>query len=51
MNYATNTGLSSTFDSEMQNRFLIDGLLWLGGAGGTPAPTPTATPTSTPVRV
>ena len=32
MNYETNTALSSTFDSEMQNRFIIDGLLWLGGA-------------------
>jgi len=32
MNYATNTQTSSTFESEMQNRFIIDGLLWLGGA-------------------
>jgi len=32
MNYETNTQTSSTFDSEMQNRFIIDGLLWLGGA-------------------
>lgn len=46
MDYSTNTGLSSTFDSEVQNRFLIDGLLWLGGA--TANPTPTATPTPTP---
>jgi Trehalose utilisation len=30
MNYATNTSLSSTFDSEAQNRFILDGLLWLG---------------------
>lgn len=30
MNYATNTGLSSTFESEIQNRFILDGLLWLG---------------------
>jgi hypothetical protein len=43
MNYSTNTGLSSTFDSEVQNRFIIDGLLWLAGSG----PAPTATPTST----
>ena len=27
MNYTTNTRLSSTFDSEVQNRWLIDGLL------------------------
>jgi uncharacterized protein len=32
MNYATNTPTSSTFDSEMQNRFILDGLLWLGSA-------------------
>jgi trehalose utilization protein len=32
MNYQTNTPTSSTFDSEMQNRFIIDGLLWLGGS-------------------
>jgi hypothetical protein len=32
MNYQTNTQTSSTFDSETQNRFIIDGLLWLGGA-------------------
>ena len=31
MNYTTNTRLSSTFASELQNRLLIDGLLWLGG--------------------
>lgn len=31
MNYNTNVGLSSTFGSEIQNRFIIDGLLWLGG--------------------
>lgn len=34
MNYDTNTRLSSTFASETQNRFLLDGLKWLGGAGG-----------------
>ncbi|MFI1722546.1 ThuA domain-containing protein [Streptomyces sp. NPDC020489] len=39
MNYDTNTRLSSTFASPTQNRFLIDGLKWLGGAGGSPAPT------------
>ncbi|WNV88569.1 ThuA domain-containing protein [Umezawaea sp. Da 62-37] len=40
MNYETNTGLSSTFDSEIQNRFLLDGLLWLGGGSGTTPPDP-----------
>ncbi|MGW1887675.1 ThuA domain-containing protein [Streptomyces sp. NPDC001970] len=38
MDYASNTRLSSTFASPTQNRFLIDGLKWLGGAGGTPVP-------------
>jgi hypothetical protein len=39
MNYSTNTQTSSTFASEIQNRFLIDGLLWLGGQQpGGPAP-------------
>jgi type 1 glutamine amidotransferase len=46
MNYDTNTALSSTFASADQNRFMIDGLLWLGGqSGGNPdpgAPSPTA---------
>ncbi|UUV34975.1 hypothetical protein NQK81_16465 [Amycolatopsis roodepoortensis] len=32
MNYETNQPLSSTFGSEVQNRFVVDGLLWLGGA-------------------
>jgi hypothetical protein len=32
MDYATNTGKSSTFASEIQNRFILDALLWLGGA-------------------
>ncbi len=32
MNYTTNTRLSSTFASATQNRFLLDGLKWLGGA-------------------
>ncbi|MFI6306861.1 ThuA domain-containing protein [Amycolatopsis thailandensis] len=31
MNYETNQPLSSTFASEVQNRFTVDGLLWLGG--------------------
>ncbi|PWI18008.1 1,4-beta-xylanase [Streptomyces sp. Act143] len=38
MNYDTNTRLSSTFASPSQNRFLLDGLKWLGGAGGGPTP-------------
>ncbi|MFJ4466792.1 ThuA domain-containing protein [Streptomyces sp. NPDC089424] len=38
MNYETNTRLSSTFASATQNRFLIDGLKWLGGAGEDPDP-------------
>lgn len=38
MNYTTNTQTSSTFASEIQNRFLIDGLLWLGGVDPGPAP-------------
>jgi hypothetical protein len=44
MNYSNNTRLSSTFASEVQNRWLVDGLLWLGGGV---APSPTATPTAT----
>jgi hypothetical protein len=36
MNYQTNTTLSSTFASEMQNRFILDSLLWLGGASSAP---------------
>lgn len=39
MDYASDTRLSSTFADATQNRFLIDGLTWLGRAGGgTPAP-------------
>ncbi len=30
MDYAANVGKSSTFDSEIQNKLIIDGLLWLG---------------------
>ena len=49
MNYETNQGLSSTFDSEIQNRFMLDGLLWLGGANTTPPTTTTTTPPGDPV--
>ncbi|WP_328539872.1 ThuA domain-containing protein [Streptomyces sp. NBC_00344] len=38
MNYDTNTALSSTFASDQQNQFLINGLKWLGGTGGTTPP-------------
>jgi hypothetical protein len=40
MNYSTNTALSSTFASETQNRFVIDGLRWLAGAGSATPPPP-----------
>jgi hypothetical protein len=30
--HKTNRELSSTFTSDLQNRFIIDGLLWLGSA-------------------
>ncbi|KOX04350.1 hypothetical protein ADL04_08625, partial [Streptomyces sp. NRRL B-3648] len=33
-----NTRTSSTFASATQNRFLLDGLKWLGGADATPPP-------------
>ncbi|MBO9203342.1 MULTISPECIES: carbohydrate-binding protein [Niastella] len=38
MNYSTNVGLSSTFASETQNKFILDALLWLGGQPAGPAP-------------
>ncbi|NMO53870.1 1,4-beta-xylanase [Actinoplanes sp. TBRC 11911] len=45
MNYDTNTRTSSTFASAQQNQWLINGLLWLGGAGtSTPPQTPTIDP-------
>jgi hypothetical protein len=40
MNYETNTRTSSTFASAQQNQWLINGLLWLGGATSTPPNTP-----------
>ncbi|MFC3505527.1 ThuA domain-containing protein [Micromonospora krabiensis] len=47
MDYVNKVPLSSTFASEVQNRFLIDGLLWLGGGGGTtPPPTDPISPTA-----
>lgn len=39
MDYSTNTPLSSTFASETQNRFVLDGLKWLGGTTDTQPPT------------
>ncbi|MFJ4715237.1 ThuA domain-containing protein [Streptomyces sp. NPDC088785] len=46
MNYDTNTRTSSTFASANQNRFLLDGLKWLGGAGGTTPPDDTLSETA-----
>ncbi|MFC0541541.1 ThuA domain-containing protein [Kutzneria chonburiensis] len=37
MNYSANTPLSSTFADPVQDKFIIDGLLWLGGAAPTNA--------------
>ncbi|MER8029895.1 ThuA domain-containing protein [Streptomyces bauhiniae] len=56
MNYDTNTRLSSTFASATQNRFLLDGLKWLGGAGGSTPPDDTlsetsSTPATAPRRI
>lgn len=39
VDYSTGTTLSSTFANATQNRFLVDGLKWLGGGGGDPTPT------------
>jgi hypothetical protein len=46
MDYANNRPLSSTFASETQNRWLIDGLLWLGGGTGTPPSPDPISPTA-----
>ncbi|MDC0707035.1 ThuA domain-containing protein [Stigmatella sp. ncwal1] len=46
MNYSNNTPLSSTFASEIQNRFILDGLKWLGGVGTTPPPPGPISPTA-----
>ncbi|WBB67866.1 RICIN domain-containing protein [Micromonospora sp. WMMD812] len=46
MDYDNDVPLSSTFASEVQNHFLIDGLLWLGGGGGTPPPSDPISPTA-----
>ncbi|MEV4808884.1 RICIN domain-containing protein [Micromonospora avicenniae] len=46
MDYDRDVPLSSTFASEVQNRFLIDGLLWLGGGGTTPPPSDPISPTA-----
>jgi hypothetical protein len=48
MNYSTNTRTSSTFASADQNRWIVDGILWLAGASTTPpssSPTPPSSPT------
>jgi hypothetical protein len=37
MNYSANTPLSSTFADPVQDKFIIDGLLWLGGGRPTNA--------------
>jgi hypothetical protein len=49
MNYQTNTRTSSTFASAQQNQWLINGLLWLGGAITVPPTTPPTTPPSGPI--
>ncbi|WP_298740963.1 carbohydrate-binding protein [uncultured Chitinophaga sp.] len=38
VSYNPDADKSSTFASEIQNRFIIDGLLWLGGVTPGPAP-------------
>jgi hypothetical protein len=43
MNYSTNTRTSSTFESANQNRWILQGILWLAGQSTT---TPTTPPTS-----
>jgi len=48
MNYATNTRTSSTFASAQQNQWLIQGILWLGGATTTPTTPPTTPPVTPP---
>jgi Trehalose utilisation/Ricin-type beta-trefoil lectin domain len=48
MNYSTNTRTSSTFESADQNRWIIQGLLWLAGETGTPSPSPTPSSTISP---
>ena len=50
MNYSTNQPLSSTFASEIQNRFLLDGLLWMGGVTSNPTPSPTSSPGPGPIN-
>jgi hypothetical protein len=46
MDYSTDTPLSSTFASETQNRFVLDGLKWLGGATQTQPPSGTISETA-----
>ncbi|GAA4262030.1 ThuA domain-containing protein [Dactylosporangium darangshiense] len=47
MNYSTNTRTSSTFESANQNRWIIQGILWLAGQTSTPT-TPVTPPSSAP---
>lgn len=52
MNYSTNTRTSSTFASAEQNRWLIDGILWLAGQSTTPpsgSPTPSTSASTGPI--
>ncbi|HVV19490.1 MAG TPA: RICIN domain-containing protein [Pseudonocardiaceae bacterium] len=46
MNYDTNTALSATFADPVQNEFVIDGLLWLGGGAATNAPADPISPST-----
>jgi hypothetical protein len=46
MNYAATTPLSSTFADPVQDKFIIDGLLWLGGGTPSNAPTDQIDPTA-----
>jgi Trehalose utilisation/Ricin-type beta-trefoil lectin domain len=46
MNYSTKTALSSTFAAPTQDKFIIDGLLWLGGGAPTNRPTDQISPRS-----
>jgi hypothetical protein len=47
MDYVNNIPLSSTFASAQQNQFILNGLKWLGGVGGSTTPPPTGPISST----